>query len=38
MHRGRVVEAGPVGDVLGAPAHEYTQRLLASVPAATRAE
>ncbi|GIH62530.1 ABC transporter ATP-binding protein [Microbispora siamensis] len=38
MHRGRVVETGPVGDVLGAPTHEYTQRLLASVPAATRAE
>ncbi|MGI5161708.1 ABC transporter ATP-binding protein [Microbispora sp. CA-102843] len=38
MHRGRVVETGPVGGVLGAPAHEYTQRLLASVPAATRAE
>ncbi|MEU6424882.1 ABC transporter ATP-binding protein [Microbispora sp. NPDC046973] len=38
MHRGRVVETGPVAGVLGAPAHEYTQRLLASVPAATRAE
>ncbi|XVQ86773.1 ABC transporter ATP-binding protein [Microbispora siamensis] len=38
MHRGRVVESGPVGGVLGAPTHEYTQRLLASVPAATRAE
>ncbi|WP_169981280.1 ABC transporter ATP-binding protein [Microbispora sp. H10836] len=38
MRRGRVVETGPVGGVLGAPAHEYTQRLLASVPAATRAE
>lgn len=38
MRGGRVVETGPVAGVLGAPAHEYTQRLLASVPAATRAE
>ncbi|GLW99573.1 ABC transporter ATP-binding protein [Microtetraspora sp. NBRC 16547] len=34
MHHGRVVETGPVDSVLGAPAHEYTQRLLASIPAA----
>ncbi|MEU8271790.1 ATP-binding cassette domain-containing protein, partial [Sphaerisporangium sp. NPDC049002] len=34
MRRGRVVESGPVGSVLGAPAHEYTRQLLASIPAA----
>ncbi|MGI5485397.1 dipeptide ABC transporter ATP-binding protein [Microtetraspora malaysiensis] len=38
MHHGRVVENGPVDSVLGAPAHEYTQRLLASIPAADQAD
>ncbi|WP_433419187.1 dipeptide ABC transporter ATP-binding protein [Microtetraspora malaysiensis] len=38
MHHGRVVESGPVDSVLGAPAHEYTQRLLASIPAADQAD
>ncbi|MFM8305372.1 MAG: ABC transporter ATP-binding protein [Actinomycetota bacterium] len=32
MYSGRVVEAGPVGEVLGAPAHPYTRGLLAAVP------
>ncbi|WP_425955823.1 ABC transporter ATP-binding protein [Xylanimonas sp. McL0601] len=32
MKDGVVVESGPVHDVLGAPRHEYTRRLLASVP------
>ncbi len=32
LRRGRVVERGPTETVLDAPAHEYTQRLLASVP------
>lgn len=32
MQAGKVVEQGPVGDVLGAPQHPYTQRLIASVP------
>ncbi|WP_235558050.1 ABC transporter ATP-binding protein [Sphaerimonospora mesophila] len=32
MRGGRVVESGPVDDVLGAPEHEYTRRLLASIP------
>ncbi|MEU8243024.1 ATP-binding cassette domain-containing protein [Actinoplanes missouriensis] len=32
MRRGRVVEAGPVGAVLGTPSDEYTRRLIASVP------
>ncbi|MCT9932141.1 ABC transporter ATP-binding protein [Planotetraspora sp. A-T 1434] len=34
MRHGRVVEAGPVTSVLDSPAHEYTRRLLASIPAA----
>jgi ABC-type dipeptide/oligopeptide/nickel transport system ATPase component len=32
MHRGRVVEEGPVRQILRAPAHEYTRTLLAAVP------
>jgi peptide/nickel transport system ATP-binding protein len=32
MRMGEVVEAGPVGRVLKAPAHPYTRALLASVP------
>ena len=32
MHRGVLVEHGPVRQILRAPAHEYTQRLLAAVP------
>ncbi|GGZ29455.1 hypothetical protein GCM10010387_23540 [Streptomyces inusitatus] len=32
MHEGRAVESGPVAEVLGAPRHPYTRRLLASVP------
>ena len=32
MHRGRVVESGTVASVFGAPQHEYTRALLASVP------
>lgn len=32
MERGRAVEAGPTDEVLGAPEHRYTRRLLASVP------
>ncbi|RJO74117.1 ABC transporter ATP-binding protein [Nocardia panacis] len=32
LRSGRVIEQGPTRTVLGAPAHEYTRRLLASVP------
>jgi peptide/nickel transport system ATP-binding protein len=32
MHQGKVVETGTVGEVLDAPSHDYTKRLIASVP------
>jgi peptide/nickel transport system ATP-binding protein len=32
MEKGKVVEEGPVADVLERPQHPYTQRLLAAVP------
>jgi peptide/nickel transport system ATP-binding protein len=32
MYLGRIVEQGPVGRILEAPAHPYTEALLASVP------
>jgi ABC-type dipeptide/oligopeptide/nickel transport system ATPase component len=32
MYKGRLVEEGPVRQILRQPAHEYTQRLLAAVP------
>lgn len=32
LYRGRVVEEGPVDQVLDAPRHEYTKRLIASIP------
>ncbi|MGD9739674.1 MAG: ABC transporter ATP-binding protein [Bauldia sp.] len=35
LERGRIVEAGPTRDVLRAPRHPYTQRLLASIPRLT---
>ena len=35
MHRGRVVESGPVADVLHRPAEPYTRRLLDAVPRLT---
>lgn len=34
LHRGSVVESGPVEQVLLEPQHDYTRRLLAAVPAA----
>src|SRR6187551_2374359 len=32
MHRGRIVETGPVRQILRQPAHDYTRALLAAVP------
>jgi oligopeptide/dipeptide ABC transporter ATP-binding protein len=32
MYAGQVVESGPTGQVIGVPAHPYTQGLLASIP------
>jgi peptide/nickel transport system ATP-binding protein len=36
MHRGRLVEEGPVRQILREPADEYTRRLLAAVPGTGR--
>ena len=36
MYRGEVVETGPVAQILGAPAHEYTKSLIAAVPRADK--
>jgi peptide/nickel transport system ATP-binding protein len=38
MHHGEVVETGPVQQVFEAPREDYTRRLLASIPPATRTE
>jgi len=35
MYAGRVVEQGPAADVIGAPAHPYTEGLLNSIPSRT---
>jgi ABC-type glutathione transport system ATPase component len=32
LHEGRIVECGPVADVLGAPEHAYTKKLVGAVP------
>jgi len=32
MHRGRIVEAAPAGEIYANPRHEYTKSLLAAVP------
>jgi peptide/nickel transport system ATP-binding protein len=34
LYRGNVVEQGPVGRVLDRPQHDYTQRLISSIPRA----
>jgi ABC-type dipeptide/oligopeptide/nickel transport system ATPase component len=36
MYKGRLVEEGPVRDILRRPQHEYTQTLLAAVPGMRR--
>lgn len=36
MYAGRIVEAGPTGDVLSSPRHPYTAGLLGSLPANAR--
>lgn len=33
LHRGQVVESGPVGELFADPEHAYTRRLLSSIPA-----
>jgi oligopeptide/dipeptide ABC transporter ATP-binding protein len=38
MYSGRIAESGTVDAVLGAPAHPYTQGLLAAVPRLTRGD
>lgn len=32
MYAGRIVEMGPAAEILAAPAHPYTQRLVAAIP------
>ena len=34
LYRGEIVEEGPVDEVLDSPRHEYTKRLMASIPGA----
>jgi oligopeptide/dipeptide ABC transporter ATP-binding protein len=36
LYLGRVVESGPTGELLGAPAHPYTQALRSAVPEISR--
>jgi len=36
MYAGRIVESGPVDEVLASPAHPYTHGLIGSVPSQTR--
>ncbi|RJQ84694.1 dipeptide ABC transporter ATP-binding protein [Amycolatopsis panacis] len=38
LHRGRLVEQGPAGEVLHRPREEYTRTLLAAVPGARRVD
>ena len=37
MHQGRIVEQGPVRQILRAPVDPYTRRLLAAIPGSARA-
>ncbi len=36
MYAGRIVEVGPVADVIGQPRHPYTAGLMASIPSVHR--
>lgn len=36
LHQGEIVESGPVDDVLNAPQHPYTRRLIATLPPFTK--
>jgi oligopeptide/dipeptide ABC transporter ATP-binding protein len=36
LNRGEIVEDGPASQVFTAPAHPYTQRLIASAPSLTK--
>jgi oligopeptide/dipeptide ABC transporter ATP-binding protein len=38
MYAGRIVETGPVRDILRSPKHPYTRGLLASIPSGTRGQ
>ena len=32
MYQGKIVEQGPIDEILDAPQHPYTQKLLAAIP------
>src|SRR5690606_28485535 len=36
LYRANLVESGPVDQVLDAPSHDYTRRLIGSIPGSTR--
>jgi oligopeptide/dipeptide ABC transporter ATP-binding protein len=36
MYGGEIAETGPTGEILGHPAHPYTQRLIEALPSVTR--
>jgi peptide/nickel transport system ATP-binding protein len=38
VYKGQIVESGPVAEILDAPKHRYTQRLVSSIPRGVEAE
>ncbi|MCF1473366.1 ABC transporter ATP-binding protein [Agrobacterium vitis] len=36
MHKGRIVESGPVAEVIGSPKNDYTRALIAAIPSIRR--